>query len=91
MALDYKFLLIQEISSVDGIVVGVLKYDERYTEYPYPPNQIKVDIDIDDSNLLGYKYDSTAEETTEIKTAASFTAPSSGKYFDEYGVEQDIS
>ena len=87
MALDYKFLLIEESSDV---VVGVLKYEERYTKYPYPPNQIKVDIDIDDSSLLGYKYDQYAE-TTEIKTATSFTAPSSDKYFDEEGVEQDIS
>ena len=49
-----------------------------------------VPLDIEDAHsIVGYKYDATAEETTD-KTLASFTAPGEGKYFDQNGVEQDI-
>jgi hypothetical protein len=54
-----------------------------------PEGNIPLDIE-DAHSIVGYKYDATAEETTD-KTLASFTAPSAGKYFDENGVEQDIT
>ena len=54
-----------------------------------PEGNIPLDIEIPET-ILGYKYDENAEETTD-KTLASFTAPSAGKYFDENGVEQDIT
>ena len=53
-----------------------------------PEGNIPLDIE-DAHSVVGYKYDATAEETTD-KTLASFTAPGEGKYFDENGVEQDI-
>jgi len=84
MALEHKYVIVDITSKV---VVGVINYKQSMSGYFY---DVEVDVDISDSELLGYKYDMDAEYTN-IKTATSFTAPSSDKYFDEDGIEQDIS
>jgi hypothetical protein len=86
MALEHKYVI---VDNDNDVVIGV-QYYSRHTDDSRPMHEVKVDKDISDSNLLGYKYDMNAEYTEE-KTATSFTAPSSDKYFDEEGVEQDIS
>lgn len=54
-----------------------------------PTGNIPLADDIDFEDILDTKYDSSAESTDD-KTAASFTKPSAGKYWDENGVEQDL-
>jgi|TARA_B100000073_G_C23698101_1_gene559183 hypothetical protein len=73
----------------NGIVVMAVLTDSKGR---VPDGNIPLDIDTfeDAHSIVGSKYDATAEEATE-KTLASFTAPSLGKYFDENGVEQDIT
>jgi hypothetical protein len=53
-----------------------------------PTGNIPLANGVDAEDVLGTKYDSSAETSVE-KTAASFTKPSEGKYWDEAGVEQD--
>lgn len=84
MALEHKYVIVDINNSV---VVGVMNYHQIMFG---PFKLVQVDKDISNSNLLGYKYNDIAEDEIE-KTATSFTAPSSDKYFDEEGVEQDIS
>jgi hypothetical protein len=53
-----------------------------------PAGNIPLASGVDFNDILETKYDSSAE-TSDDKTAASFTKPSAGKYWDENGVEQD--
>lgn len=53
-----------------------------------PVGNIPLADGVDFEDVLDTKYDSSAEASDE-KTAASFTKPSAGKYWDENGLEQD--
>jgi len=55
-----------------------------------PDGNIELDINVDDNDIHGAKYDSSAETST-VKTAASFTLPAEGKYWDIDGTEQDFT
>tara|TARA_A100001515_G_scaffold117742_1_gene99818 strand:- start:139 stop:393 length:255 start_codon:yes stop_codon:yes gene_type:complete len=73
----------------NGIVVMSVLTDSK-GRIPDGNVPLNMETNEDAHSIVGYKYDATAEETTD-KTLASFTAPSDGKYFDENGVEQDIT
>lgn len=53
-----------------------------------PAGNIPLASGVDINDIIDTKYDSSAE-TSDDKTAASFTKPSAGKYWDENGLEQD--
>lgn len=53
-----------------------------------PDSLIELNLDKPDT-ILGYKYDSSAEESSS-KTSASFIAPSEGKFFNDNGDELDL-
>ena len=73
----------------NGIVVVAVLTDSK-GRIPEGNVPLNIETQEDAHSIVGYKYDSTAEESSE-KTLASFTAPSPNKYWDENGVEQDIS
>lgn len=72
---------------INDIVVTAVLNDSKGR---VPNGNIPLADDVEPLSILGYKYNATAEETTD-KTLASFTAPSAGKYWDENGIERDIA
>lgn len=68
----------------NNVVMGILTDSNGNV----PAGNIPLANDVDFNDILEAKYDSSAE-TSNDKTAASFTKPSAGKYWDEAGVEQD--
>ena len=69
----------------NGVVFGVLTDSLGRV----PTGNIPLANDVNHEDIFDTKYDSSAESTDD-KTAASFTKPSAGKYWDENGVEQDL-
>ncbi len=72
-----------QISS-GNVVVGVLSDSLGRI----PEGNIELNVE-DAHSVMGYKYDSSAEENP-VKTSLSFTAPPENKFYDNDGVEQDI-
>jgi hypothetical protein len=70
----------------NNVVIGVLTDSKGNV----PTGNIPLANNVDINNILDTKYDSSAE-TSNDKTAVSFVKPSEGKYFDENGVEQNIT
>jgi len=68
----------------NNVVIGILT--DSAGNVPAGNIPLASGENIDD--ILDTKYDSSAE-TSDDKTAASFTKPSTGKYWDLDGVEQD--
>lgn len=73
----------------NGIVVMAVLTDSK-GRIPEGNVPLSIETNEDAHSIVGYKYDSNAEESNE-KTLASFTAPSAGKYWDENGIERDIA
>lgn len=68
----------------NNVVIGILTDSAGNI----PNGNIPLASGVDIEDVLDTKYDSSAE-TSDEKTAASFTKPSAGKYWDENGLEQD--
>jgi hypothetical protein len=72
-----------QISS-GNVVVGVLSDSLGRI----PEGNIELNVE-DPNSIIGYKYDSSAEENP-VKTSLSFSAPPEDKFYDNEGVEQDL-
>lgn len=68
----------------NNVVMGILTDSAGNV----PAGNIPLADDVNHEDIFETKYDSSAESTDD-KTAASFTKPSAGKYWDENGLEQD--